>query len=231
MRKLTCLLALSLMIYVNIPFADEKGAETPPDQAVSGTGKVLNIAHRYVNTGKYKEPRKGDPVAMAYEFLELNQDAFQITNPRQELLYKRTVESKLTGTKRVDFEQVYQGVRVLFGGFKVILNRNGEIEGIGAKYYYDIDLSTTPQIDSATVVKIALEEMGSPPRPKIVGRSQPFIVPSKIFNPNQADRFYLIWIVEIFPDSTKHLDEFDRFYVDALTGSIIFRDQGSILIR
>jgi len=217
MRRLICLLVLSLLVYVNISFADEKGAQVQQSQSVSGTGKVLDITHRYVNTGGYKEPEKGDPLEMAYQFLELNREKFHITNPRQELVYKKTMESKLSGTKRVDFEQVYQGVPVLYGGFKIVLNRNGEIEGIGAKYYYDIDLSTTPQIDSATAENLALKDLGFPKDAKIV-KYRDRITRLTIWRSNQ-DKFHLIWLVRVSQEYPKA--HAWKYYIDAHDGSVL----------
>lgn len=217
MKRLILLLALSPLFCVNTFATEEEGTKAQQDQTVAGTGKVLDISHRYVNTGKYKEPKQGDPVEMAYEFFELNRQEFHMGDPRKELVYQGTRGSKLTGGKRVDFGQVYKGVPVHLGGFKVLFSPSGVIEGIGGKYYYDIHLSTTPQIDSATAENLALKDLGFPKDAKVVNNNK-VSTRLNIWRSNDG-KFHLMWTVWVSQEYPKA--HAWKYFIDAHDGTVL----------
>src|SRR5574341_121661 len=167
-----------------------------------GTYKIQKILADFEHYTKCKAPPKGDPVEMAYQFFELNKDRFQMKNPRKELIVPgKVIEKK---TEVITFLQTHNGIPIEYGGTRVYFNPDGEIRKVEGEYYYGINLPSIPTIDSATAVKIALQAMGSP-HPKVSSADKLMIVSSKTLRPGRADRFYLIRIVEIFPDSaTSH---------------------------
>jgi Zn-dependent metalloprotease len=263
MKKLSFLLVLFIVLILGLLFAasrDER-TETKPEksgteqsQSVSGRGKLLHIPGRFVNTDGFKQPKTGDPVEMAYEFFELNQEEFHITNPREELVYKGTTESKLTGTRAVHFEQVYQGVPVHRGSMHAQFTPSGELEVISGNYHYDFDLSTTPQIDSAAAWNIALEDLGFPEGAKVVNsqyRSEFFKAESLMFEQGgvshpdynarfegvatrvliwrseQDGKYHLVWKVCIDPKAPRQVSpsQLLGYYIDAHDGTILEKQE------
>jgi len=94
--------------------------------------------------------------------------------------------------------------------------------------YYDINLSSTPSIDSAAAVKIALQDMGNPPHPKVVGPGKPIFAASNANLPLRPEGMHLVYIVEIFPDSVKSYPYFWKYYLDALGGHILYKQNESV---
>ena len=218
-----------MVLFISVLFTVALGEGQSSEQkssATLGSYKTLAISASPEYSAKYQKPAKGDPVAMAYEFFELNKKYFYMKNPHEELILANKVLDE-TGNV-VAFTQLYNGVPI-DTRIKVYFTRDGDVREITGKYLYDISLSTTPSIDSASAVRLALQAMGSPPHPKVVGPGKPFIVSSKTFRTIKEDRLYLVWKVEIHPDSTKRLDKFERYYVDASTGAILYHEWSSIL--
>jgi Zn-dependent metalloprotease len=174
---------------------------------------------------KYKKPLKGNPVDMAYEFFELNKSSFPVTNPRAELIPKYQTFDNISGV--ISFRQVYKGIPFQFSEITVRFTGSGELKSVEGEYRYDINLPTTPSIDSASAIKLALQAMGSPKSPKVIGPGKPIIVSSQRFRPPKEDRLYLVWIVEIFPESTKPYGHFERFYIDAFNGNVLYQEASS----
>ncbi len=194
----------------------EKRDEIRPFSSI-GTYKRQRILADLEQDTKYKIPPKGDPVEMAYEFFEFNKDSFQMKEPRKELIVPAKVMDQKTNV--VTFNLAYYGIPICCTGIRVFFNPEGEIRKVEGEYYYDINLPSTPTIDSASAVKIALQAMGTP-HPKISNADKLMIVSSKFFRPKEADRLYLVRIVEIFPDRAIPQWWIRQFYVDVLHGAI-----------
>ena len=124
--------------------------------------KSKNAVKRYhYSTGtveaNLKRPTKGNPVDMAYEFLELNKEVFRMNDPRQDMvLEKVTSDDKIS---RVILKQVYHGMGV-DAGARIFFKNTGELHLFEITYYDDINLSTIPSIDSTTAWDIALKDFG-----------------------------------------------------------------------
>jgi len=220
------LMLLFLSLWFNLTLGGGKSSDQKSSVSL-GSYKTLEISASPEYSAKYKKPSKGDPVDMAYEFLELNRGRLGIENPREELKQTYKALDSISGV--VTFQQVCKGVPILYSNIAVRFTGTGELKSVEGDYHYDINLPTTPSIDSASAVSVALQAMSSPAHPKVVGPGKPVIVSSKIFRPIKEDRLYLVYIVEIFPDSTKRLDKFERYYVDALSGTILYHEWSSIL--
>ncbi|OGC87777.1 MAG: hypothetical protein A2142_08930 [candidate division Zixibacteria bacterium RBG_16_48_11] len=194
----------------------EKRDEIHPFLSV-GTYKSQRIRADLEEDTEYKIPPKDDPVEMAYRFFELNKDSFLMNNPRNELIVPGKVMDEKT--KVVTFLQTHNGIPIWNNGIRVHFTPQGEMRIVDGVYFYDISLPSTPTIDSASAVKIALQAMGSP-HPKVLSANKLMIVSSKTYHPNEAARFHLVRIVAIFPDSAMPHGPYRQFYVDVLYGAI-----------
>ena len=162
MRKLTLLLGLFVAMILGLLFAASKddGTLTEQDnskleqsQKVSEKGKFLQTRHRFVNTGAFKEPKKGDPVDMVYEFFELNQEEFGVTNPREELVYQGTQGSKKVKKLFID-KKIPRGRRSLI---PVIAMNNQPVWIVGIC----LDNSVKVTRNTKKILKLAFQPSGS----------------------------------------------------------------------
>ena len=138
------------------------GSTDKSSSASIGSYKTVKISASPESSAKYKKPAKGDPVEMAYEFFELNQERLGIKNPRAELLHTYKAMDNIGGV--VTFQQVYGGVPIQYSQIAARFTGTGELKSVEGEYHYDINLSTTPSIDSATAENLALKDLGFPER-------------------------------------------------------------------
>ena len=216
--------------------------------------KSKNVVKRYnYSTGtveaNLKKPKKGDPVDMAYQFLELNKEVFRMKDPRQEMvLEKVTSDDKKS---RVILKQVYHGMGV-DAGARVFFKNTGELHLFEITYYDDINLSTTPSIDSASAWDIALKDFGLSEGVRVVNheyRSEFFKAESLMYehnglpHPDYSARFegvatrlliwrserdgklHLVWKICVEQKSPDYLwdQQLWGYYIDAHDGAVLHK--------
>ncbi|OGO21418.1 MAG: hypothetical protein A2144_12330 [Chloroflexi bacterium RBG_16_50_9] len=161
-----------LMVLVSSLFStcggDDKSSDRSPATSL-GSYKTQEIHAGLEYTIKYKRPSKGDPVEMAYQFFELNKEELGIKNPREEMVYQGKV-GESGEVVRVSFGQTFNGIGIKYAGIRVFFTPGGEIRELTGTYYYDINLPTTPSIDSTTAWNIALKDLGFPESTRVVNR-------------------------------------------------------------
>ena len=241
--RVKLVLAIALLFAISLASRGDKGKETKVEGSVVeqeespiGTYKVRNITANLQKSPEYKKPAEGDPVEVVYEFFELNESLFHIPNPRCELTPTRNILEHYRPL--VSFQQIYNGIPIQQTDITARFTYSGGLISIEGEYLYDINLPVIPPIDSAFAVKLSLRAMGSPPHPRVVAPANPIIIlgehiprhntpvpvshgtPHSILN----DRLYMVWILEIFPESSRPRGRFERFYMDALKGSILHRE-------
>ena len=209
---------------------NQQGTVAEQKESPYGTYKIRRISANLEKSPEYKKPSEGDPVEVVYEFLELNESSMQITNPRCELMpIRKTLEHY---RPVVSFQQVYNGIPIQHTDITARFTYSGGLISIEGEYLYDINLPVIPPIDSASAVNLAVRALGHPSRAKVVAPSGPIIVIGETMPHRlRADRLYMFWIVEIFPDSAMRVGQFERFYINALKGTISFRETSSTLIH
>jgi len=195
---------------------DQKGA------ASVGSFKTRGISVIPEYYAKYKMPAKGDPVEMTYEFFEQNKSSLPIANPREELKPTYKNFDNIGGV--VSFQQFYQGVPIQYAEIRARFTGTGELKSIEGDYHYDINLSTTPSIDSATAVKFALQDMGYYPKARVDGPHNPKIMAHK-------GKMHLVWTLKVFPGNRKNPFYHWVYYVDALDGSIVNKEADEGVVR
>jgi len=230
-----CKLFSILFFFIWLDFALGGGESSDKSTPASiGSYKTVKLSASPVSSAKYKKPAKGDPVDMAYQFFELNKSLFPFSNPRDELIPTYKAFDNISGV--ISFQQVYKGVPIHFSDITVRFTGNGELKIIEGEYHSDINLPASPSIDSASAVKIALQEAGPLPLPKAVCQSKPLIIPSSELFRYKENRLYLAWPVRVYPDSTEkavigYFSKYYRYYIDALDGSILQKGEDSDLKR
>jgi|GEM_PF-3562908 len=239
MRRIETFCPILMVIFLSNCFniALGGGSSDKSSSTSIGSYKTAKISASPERSAKYKKPAKGEPVDIAYEFFELNKEFFHINNPREELAIRR-VESNLKGrlSAMVSFKQLHNGIELFNSDIRAFIKDDGELREIEGNYCYDMNLPSTPSVDSASAVKIALQEAGALPLPKAVCSSKPVIIPSsELFRYNE-NRLYMAWPVRVYPDSTEKartgsFRKYYRYYIDALDGSVLQKGEDSDLIK
>ena len=158
-----------------------------------------------------------DPVEMAYQFLELNKDLYQIESPRDELIVKGVIEGGELGTT-IKLGQVVGGIRVDSRGFILQYGRAKKLWCVDGRIDPQArQVNTTPAISekqAKEIVCATIQDREPPPTPKDAGSSGPIIC-----RPVQGGQLHLAWIVR--------LDTL-RYYVDAHNGEIFQKEPAFI---
>ncbi|MCI0531435.1 MAG: hypothetical protein L0Y74_05755 [candidate division Zixibacteria bacterium] len=215
----------------NLSQAEQQDADTEQIESVESAMQTFkkHSLSGFVNSEIFEMPDKADPVEMAYRFFELNRGKYHMTNPREELVLKRQFQDEYGAM--VSFGQLHNGVLLLDSDIRAHYNRHGNLMRVQGDYFYDMNLPTTPGIDSATAVGIALQDLGSPSNPKVGGPHGAIIASSNMYHPFTTEGLHLVYVVEIIPDREKSHPKFWRFYINALDGSILLKHQESTWIE
>ena len=210
------LLIILLPIWFNIAIGG--GGSTDNSSSTSiGSYKTVKISASPEYSAKYNKPSKGDPVEMAYEFFELNQERLGVKNPRAELLHTYKAMDNIGGV--VTFQQVYGGVPILYSQIAARFTGTGELKSVEGEYHYDINLSTTPSIDSATVENLALKDLGFPKDAKVVNNKKRKASTQLCIWLHQDGKFHLIWVVWVSQDYPEA--HAWQYYIDAHDGTVL----------
>jgi len=215
MKRIISLSVLGLLLCGNI-FVTEHSATAQKIQADATTPKKHSLSG-YVYAEGFKIPEGGNPVEAAYRYFELNKDRYHIVNPREELLLKRQERDDYGAM--VSFTQVYNGVPLLYSDIRAHFDGRGVLKEVEGDYVYDINLTTTPQIDSATVENLALKDLGFPKDAKVVNNKKKKASTQMCIWLHQDGKFHLIWVVWISQDYPK--THAWQYYIDAHDGTVL----------
>jgi len=222
------LLIVFLCLLYNASLGDT-GSSNSSTTGVLGSYKTLKIHAGLEYTLKYKKPAKGNPVDMVYEFVELNKSLIPITYPRNELIPTYQAFDKTSGV--ISFQQVYHGIPIQYSDITARFTPSGELKNVEGEYHYDINLSTNYSVDSLSASQRALVDVGveSAPHPGVICPSKPVITHSSEFERQDENRLYLVWPVQVFPDTTgltsRGNTDYYAYYIDALDGSIVYKQK------
>ncbi|MDD5304799.1 MAG: PepSY domain-containing protein [Elusimicrobia bacterium] len=150
-------------------------------------------------------PRSGPPAAIARQFLQ-EQAGMLGVDPNALQIEK---ESAGDGLRHVLYRQTYRGLPVEFARVKVHLDDHGSVIGANSTYEPDLNLSLTPAISAADAVRAAETDS----RGAADGAAVLVVLPVE-----STGRSHLAWKVKIKAPQAAW-----RYYVDALTGQILFR--------
>ncbi len=150
-------------------------------------------------------PRSGPPESIARQFLQ-DQAVLLGVNPNTLQVEK---ESRGDGHRHVLYRQNYRGVPVEFASVKVHLGEDGSVIGANSTYESDLNLDIAPRVSAADAVRAAESDS----RGNADGAAVLVILPVEA-----TGRPHLAWKVKIQAPQAAW-----RYYVDALTGQILFR--------
>jgi Zn-dependent metalloprotease len=206
---------LSLVWLFSISLCGYASEGTSSDKEDKNTAKRYSYASGTVETS-LKSPKKGDPLEMAYEFLELNKQHFRMKEPRQDMVPGEvSTHGKIT---RVTLKQVYHGIGV-DAGARIWFNDEGEVHLFEITYYDDIDLPKTPSMDSAAAENVALKDVGLPENTRIVNHDR-YSTRLTIWRDHNG-KLRLIWVVWVKQEHPKV--HFWEYYIDALDGTVLYK--------
>lgn len=213
MNRVKSHLKMLMALFFSLPLSFTVAGDKPSSQNVTagiGSYKTQKIHVGLEYSIKYKQPAKGDQVEMVYEFLELNKDLFLIKNPREELVLK------YRNDRVVSFQQTYQDIE-LPSRIKARFSRNGGLTLVEGNYIYDISLSTTPSVDSATAENLALKDLGNPENAKVFKNEQ-YSTHLSIWKDNggKLRLIWVLWVRQEYPDWHSW-----EYYIDAHDGTVL----------
>lgn len=149
----------------------------------------------------------GNPDATARNFLSLHNDVLGV-DPATLSVERRT---QGRGHQHLLYRQSYKGIPVEFAAVKVHLDAAGFVLGVHSTYEPAIGLPTTPAVPAAAAARAAVLDAGSG-----VVRGNPALV----VVPLEADgKNHLAWKLRVDSPAGGAW----RYYVDALTGQVLFR--------
>jgi len=151
------------------------------------------------------------PEGIARAFFKSYAALYRLRDPDAELALVRSRRDS-RGLDHLRFQQVYRGVDVWGGELDVHLEK-GQITSIGAHYYPDLDLDTTPRITLDEAISIAQADLGAG-EPMLATEGTRLVI-------YQLDgQAYLTWRGQIF--AWDPLGNWS-YYVDAQTGGILHK--------
>ncbi len=118
----------------------------------------------------------------------------------------------------VSFDQFYKGIPVHTGKCGFTLNRDGNIISIGSDGYPGLDLSVTPQRNSAELVELAKSHFNAENPDSLVLLSEPVLLvyPDRL---EEKVKYHLAYKIELHDQIG---GDKRRYFVDANTGDILY---------
>lgn len=157
---------------------------------------------------------KGDEKEITYKFFEDNRDLFKMVDPRKELKINR-INKYQAGDTHIRMDQFYKGLKVFGHQLITHFNSAGKLKSITGTFLSEINVPTTPQIDSAKAVGIALSDILSKyksAKPELFGIEL-------IIYPFQ-DTIYLAWLIKIYIENPPGDWE---YFLNAIDGTLIYK--------
>ncbi len=160
--------------------------------------------------GKLSEPIQAEAPEIAMQFFSTNQTLFSMTDPAQELEVIKT-RTDNRGWKHVRMQQKYKSLRVEGKTYLVHINPEQEVRMVNGNYLPQIQVDTTPAIDSTTAIANAHSDLN--PQQDLTMAPQAELV---IYQFN--DQTYLAWKTNLVCEQP--MGEF-VYYIDAASGDVI----------
>ncbi|MDE2142082.1 MAG: hypothetical protein KGJ84_06700, partial [Elusimicrobia bacterium] len=194
----------------------QKAPSTPSRQAFAAFNSAQGgkwVMHFSPRTGLPSElsggrdfARSGPPDQAARSFLTAHQDVLGV-DPGV-LRLDRQVAGR--GHQHLLYRQSYRGIPVEFAAVKVHMDLNGAVMGVNSSYEPIQNLPTTPAVASDAAERAATADAGGG---RVLGAPQLVIVPLETDGKN-----HLAWKMRVSGAGASW-----RYYVDALTGQVLFR--------
>jgi len=160
--------------------------------------------------GKLSEPIQADPAQIAIRFFTQNQALFNMQNPAQELeVIKARTDRR--GWKHVRLQQKYKSLPVEGKTYLVHINPEQEVRMASGNYLPQINISTTPAIDSSTALNKARNDLNPQESLSMPPHAALIVYQFK-------DHTYLAWKTVLV--SKRPLGEF-VYFIDAENGEVI----------
>ena len=157
--------------------------------------------------GGRDDARSGPPDAAARSFLAAHQDLLGV-DPAS-LRLDRQVDGN--GSRHLLYRQSYRGIPVEAAAVKVHLDPNGAVLGVHSSYEPGIGLPAAPAVASDAAARAASADAGA--------GASPLGAPELVVLPLESDgRAHLAWKLRITAPTGSW-----RYFVDALTGQVLFR--------
>jgi thermolysin len=160
--------------------------------------------------GKLTAPVQAPAAEIAMHFFNTNQTLFSMTSPDQELEVVKTKTDK-HGWKHVRLQQKYKSLPVEGKTYLVHINPEQEVRMVSGYYQPQIQVNTSPAIDSSRAVSNAHSDLNPQQDLSMTPKAKLIIYPYK-------DQTYLAW--KIFLVCEQPLGEF-VYYIDAASGDVI----------
>jgi Zn-dependent metalloprotease len=157
--------------------------------------------------GGHDGPHSGTPDAVARAFLAAHNDVLGV-DPTTLILDRQTQGN---GHKHVLYHQTYKGIPVDLVAVKVHLDSNGSVIGVQSSYEPIASVPTTPAVAASAAGSTAVSDAGGG---KVSGAPTLAIVPLET-----DGKDHLAWKMRVNAKSGGGW----RYYVDALTGQVLFR--------
>ncbi len=179
------------------------------------TGEIIAIKGTIPSVGKLKTHAD-----RCISYLEHVKDAFQLTNPAQQLI---SVASSTDESQRIhsSIDQVHQGIKVM-GGELTVHEEQGNIYMVQGKIKnVPEDFSTTPSLGVNEIEKIAIKTVDNykPISGKLKSLFQHEQISNELVIVKTDGSFKLAYNVDIFPS----IADRETMIIDAIDGSIIDR--------
>ncbi|MFI5346362.1 MAG: FlgD immunoglobulin-like domain containing protein [Elusimicrobiota bacterium] len=151
-------------------------------------------------------PRSGTPDEGARSFLSAHQDMLGVDAATLQL--DRHVQA--TGHQHLLYRQSYRGIPVEFAAVKVHMDPNGAVMAVNSSFEPNLNLPTVPAVASDAAGRAAAADAGG-------GVVQG--APALVIVPLETDgRNHLAWKMRVAGTNGSW-----RYYVDAITGQVLFR--------
>jgi len=158
--------------------------------------------------GKIPQP-SGKPLMLASSFLKKHHLLFGVDESLKALQHYST--QRLDGVTHVTFMQMYQGIPVDGGEYRVHFTAENQIVMVNGRYYPNIRCDTQPKIEQSRALDVVQSDLGTE---VVLGKTRRF----RLVVYPQSGHFKLAWKMKIATDNPPG---YWLYYVDALTGKVL----------
>ncbi|MBI2340017.1 MAG: M4 family metallopeptidase [Deltaproteobacteria bacterium] len=205
----------AFIVFLSLIFGAGTGPASGPAGSVSARSKTLPTL--------YKAAVDEAPAIVAIKYLGEYKDSFGMKDPETELTPIEEKTDRL-GFRQMKYRQIYQGVPVLGAQLRVGLNEANELKSIGGRFAPGLSVDVTPKLSSDEAGKI-LKRLLMKERPFVrLDLKEPTlkILDRSLFN-RKIVGVHLVWEIPIKGVVKNKPALYEKIYLDAHTGSIVFR--------
>jgi len=158
-------------------------------------------------------PKKaGNPTTIAFNFLKNNSVLFGLDRSNQTLHHDSTFA--MNGITHVIFKQVYHGIPIKDGEYRVHLRPNNQIDMVNGNYYPFVKSQIEPRIDINDISKIVKALLSDKINYVETSKPELVIVPTD-------NKFRLTWktmVITTDPEGEWY------YYIDAINGDVVYSE-------